>query len=152
LTPGGENRISIVQAPACGSLGQPCCSVGSACVSQSGCLGNICTRCPPPQKIETKEFLRMSNEFVGNNIGGQHIDRTYGGACDSGFQRTSQCVVQVTNSCGDGCSATPRWATSNAKDCTCIVHFDTPNDFSKGIHVNVIISETTIPISPPPGC
>src|SRR5712692_575393 len=49
MLPGGEERrVSIAQAPSCGGVDQPCCSVGQVCDFGSGCLANRCVTCPPP--------------------------------------------------------------------------------------------------------
>jgi hypothetical protein len=151
LTPGGENRISIVQAPSCGSLSQPCCTTGAQCVSGAGCSSNLCVTCPPPSTPVTTILFSKSNEFAGNNCGGQNVDRTYGGMCSNGFHR-EQCQVTTVDSCGSECNAAARWANSNSADCTCIVHFNTPSDCFKGIHVNINITQTSNTTARPTGC
>ena len=152
LTPGSENRISIVQAPACGSVGIACCKVGAQCVSGAGCSSGMCVTCPAPSTPTTINLFKKSNEFAGNNCTGQKdVDRTYGGMCSNGFHR-EQCQISVVDSCGSGCSAVARWANSNAADCSCIVRFNTPSDCFKGIHVDINITETTNTTARPTGC
>ena len=146
-----EQRVAITQAPTCGGIGQTCCSVGKACDDGSGCLSGVCTTCPPPTGPPlTKQLFKKSNEFAGNNCLGQEVDQTYGGACDNGFHR-EQCSVSVVDSC-DTCKAVARWANSNSNDCTCTVHFSTPKDCFKGIHVDIVITETQNVAPRPAGC
>jgi hypothetical protein len=150
LPEGEERRVSITQKPDCGGVDQVCCSVGTACNPGAGCLSGRCATCPPPSVPQTKTIFLKGNEFAGNNCGGQNVDRTYGGMCDAGFHR-EQCALSVNDSC-DVCTAKARWATSNPSDCTCIVHFNTPSDCFKGIHVDIKITETQNQNPRPAGC
>jgi hypothetical protein len=152
LNPGGESRIGIAQAATCGGVGQPCCTVGAACVASTGCLDHLCVTCPPPAvPPQPRVLFTKGNEFAGNNCGGQDVDRRYGGACANGYHR-EQCSVSIVDACGSECSAVGRWATANTSDCTCIVHFKTPRDCFKGIHVNISISQTQNVAPRPAGC
>ena len=152
LLPGGESRIGIAQPPICGNIGQACCTVGAACVANAGCLNGACVTCPlpavPPRPVV---MFTKSNEFAGNNCLGQDVDRRYGGACASGYHR-DQCSVAAVDACGTECSAVARWASGDAADCTCIVHFVTPHDCFKGIHVNISISQMQNVAPRPAGC
>ncbi len=151
LPAGEERRVTITQAATCAGIGQPCCSVGTPCDLGAGCLNGVCTSCPPPAGPPLqREVFTKSNEFCGNNCGGQDVDRTYGRACDNGFHR-EQCAVAIVDSC-DVCTRQSSWASSDPSDCTCIVHFHTPADCFKGMHVNIVITETQNAAMRPAGC
>jgi len=146
-----ERRVTITQRPTCGGLDQACCTAGAPCDSNAGCLKGICVTCPPPFVPNKQEVDKRSNELVGNNCFGQDVYKTYGRACDTGYHR-DQCQLLVVGTCGPGCSATQSWATNLTSDCTCIVHFQTPNDCTKWISVNVDVWEIQNPIERPAGC
>src|SRR6266704_2444894 len=142
LLGGEERRVDIIQKPDCGGIGQKCCQTGPACDAGAGCLMNVCTTCPGPQDLH-QPFFEKDNEFAGNNCTGVNEDRTYGGLCQSGFQRDEPAGSQMTirDRC-DVCTATPSWNTSSSNDCTLKVHFYTPSDCFKGIHVDIKIWES----------
>jgi len=145
---GGEpGTVGIIHASACGGVGQPCCSE-SPCSDGLGCLGGICTTCPGPQEEGRITFER--DDFAGNNLGGVNEDRTYAGVCDNGFQRDglAESHLQITGTC-DKCTATARWTSPAANDCRLTVHFHTPGDLFKGVHVHIKMTESK-PI--PQGC
>lgn len=148
MLPGGEERrVDIVQAPSCGGVGQPCCQTGNACDAGAGCLANQCRTCPGPQDLHQPLFQK-NNEFAGNNCTGVDEDRHYAGLCDNGFLRDDPPGLNIRDAC-DVCTAVPRWTNPAINDCRLTVHYHTPADCFKGIHVDILIKES-LPI--PQGC
>jgi hypothetical protein len=152
--PGNETRdVNIKQPPTVGGVGQACAQPGNKCDAGSGCLAGVCTTCPPPFVPTTRESFRKDDEFAGNNLCGpawsnctNNWVKDYGGNCDSGYHR-EQCIVQILDQCDPGsnpphCNASEITKQRSPTDCGCTVRFDTPNDTTKGIHVNIITTET----------
>lgn len=152
LLGGEERRIGITQLPDCGSVDQSCCREGAPCTANAGCLDGHCVVCPPPAgRPVTQTLLTRTSEFSGKNCLGRDEDRTYGGACSSGFHR-EQCRVSIVDAC-DSCTAASHWANSTSDhDCTCVVHFHTPADCFKGIYINLAITQTQDVTPRPVGC
>jgi hypothetical protein len=149
-----ERRVSIIQPPNCGGVGQACCQQNPGapptCDPGLGCSANKCTACPPAGEFHKQVFYKQ-REFAGNNCGGVNETRTYGGQCDGGFLRDEPAGSHMTvdDSC-DVCTATPSWTNpANPSDCRLNIRFFTPSDCFKGIHVDINITESPVV---PQGC
>ena len=147
-----ERRVSIVQPPNCGGIGQQCCQPpNTVCDPGLGCLASKCTSCPPAGEFHKLSFSEQ-RVFAGNDcLNGTNRSYTYGAQCDGGFQRDEPAASHMTvdDSC-DVCTATPSWTNpADPSDCRLNIFFYTPADCFKGIHVDINITESPVV---PQGC
>lgn len=77
---------------------------------------------PLPEKLSSEHF----SEMTGTAWNDHSEDREFGGACDSGYQRSTFRVVQTENNAGGSCSS-GEWASGDQSNCKIKVHFSVPH-------------------------